>query len=224
MSRIVTVECAQKCVYMYKRIHTYTHSLCIIYSYIYTRGSSTYNTRCPYRILAFTNDLVATKIGVALFYRNVRTCTNAFVHMYILQGYLFRPLPRRRYPSLNRPLKILFLEDRRGISISSVGISSAEDASFAVESVCGDCDGTFPLKLDPIDGLSVSGRERGGGGGVELHSGLSSSFTLSGDKGGVTSPPSFASPWYELYTFHGRYLKGGVSSFSSKTKLSSSIS
>ena len=37
MSRIVTDECAQKCIYMYKRIHTHTHSLCIIYSYIDTR-------------------------------------------------------------------------------------------------------------------------------------------------------------------------------------------
>ena len=47
------------------------------------RDSSTYNTRCPYRMLAFTNDLVATKIGVALFYRNVYTCINAFIHIYI---------------------------------------------------------------------------------------------------------------------------------------------
>ena len=37
LSRIVTDECAQKCIYMYKRIHTYTHSLRIIYSYIDTR-------------------------------------------------------------------------------------------------------------------------------------------------------------------------------------------
>ena len=103
MSRIVTDECAQKCVYMYKRIHTYTHSLCTIYSYIYTRGSSTYNTRCPYRMLAFTNDLVATKIGVALFYQNVYTCINAFIHIYILiydTRYPYRMLASTNYFSV----------------------------------------------------------------------------------------------------------------------------
>ena len=42
--------------------------------YIYTRDSSTYNTRYPYRMLAFTNDLVATKIGVALFYQDMYVC------------------------------------------------------------------------------------------------------------------------------------------------------
>ena len=56
----------------------------LIYTYIYTRDSSTYHTRCPYRTPAFTNNLVATKIGVALFYQNVYTCIKAFILIYIL--------------------------------------------------------------------------------------------------------------------------------------------
>ena len=59
MSRIVTDECAQKCIYMYKcmGVYTYIHSSYMLYTLIYvcTRDSSTYNTRYPYRMFAFTN-------------------------------------------------------------------------------------------------------------------------------------------------------------------------
>ena len=62
--------------------------------YRYTRDSSTYNTRCLYRMLAFTNDLVATKIGVAFIlskcihmYKRIYT----YIHSYDIR-YPYRKL------------------------------------------------------------------------------------------------------------------------------------